>query len=278
MSALTIVRWRTRRGQALLLAGLAVTVCPAVVALSLLLPHAAVSLDETRQPPSAAHLLGTDQLGRDVAIRTVHALARSLTVGVLASAIAAVIGLAAGLLSAMAGGFADTAVTWVVDALYSIPHLVLMILIAFALGGGTDAVIWSVAMTHWGTMTRLMRAEAGQLRDALYVRASARLGRSPWWIARHHILPHLLPQFVTGLVLLFPHAILHEAALSFIGLGFSPDTPAVGVMLAEAMPYLPTGAWWMTLPPGLGLLLLVLAFDALGNALRDLLSPGRSQL
>ena len=270
--------WRSRRGQALLLAGVSIAFCLLVVALALALPEATVSLDETRRPPSPAHLLGTDQLGRDVAMRTVQALERSLAVGVLASSIAAVIGVSAGLLAAMAGGWVDAGVTWAVDALYSIPHLVLMILIAFALGGGTDAVIWSVAVSHWGTMTRLMRAEAGQLRDALFVRASVRLGRSPLWIARRHILPHLLPQFLTGLVLLFPHAILHESALSFIGLGFSPHVPSVGVMLADAMPHLPAGAWWMMVPPGLGLLALVLAFDALGNALRDLLSPGRSQL
>lgn len=268
----------SRRGQALALTVLLVALCAAIAVAAALLPEARLSMDETRLSPSAAHPFGTDHLGRDVALRTVQALARSLLVGVAASAVAATVGLLAGLTAAMVGGWVDAFITWLVDALFSVPHLVLMILVAFALGGGMTAIVWTVALTHWGGITRLMRAEAAQLRSAMFVRAAARLGRSRWWVARRHLAPHLLPQFVTGLVLLFPHAILHESALSFIGLGFSPHTPSIGVMLAEAMTYVPSGYWWMVVFPGAGLLAVVLAFDALGNALRDLMSPGRSQL
>lgn len=268
----------SRRSQTLALSVGIVLACVAVVALSASLPVASLSLGETRLPPGPSRLMGTDELGRSVAVRTVQALARSLAVGVLAAAIASVIGLGAGLLAASVGGPVDSLLMWLVDALYSIPHLVLMILVAFALGGGTNAVIWSVAITHWGTMARLMRAEAAQLRAALFVQTSTRLGRSQWWVARRHILPHLVPQYITALVLLFPHAILHESALSFLGLGFSPETPSIGVMLAQAMPHLPAGLWWMMLFPGLGILALVLAFDALGNAIRDLTTPATAQL
>src|SRR5690606_2908247 len=109
-----------------------------------------------------------------------------------------------------------------------------------------------------------------QLRSAEYVDVSRRLGRSRWWIARRHMMPHLFPQLMVGMLLLFPHAILHEAAISFIGLGLSPHQPAIGIILSESMRYLSAGMWWLTFFPGLCLLLIVRLFHILGNNLRML--------
>lgn len=237
----------------------------------------ATNLTARQQPPSLAHPFGTDWLGRDMFTRTLHGLSLSLAVGLLAAAVSAVIGTGLGLLAATLGGVADAVVVWLIDVFLSLPHLVLLIMIAFTVGGGTRGVIIAVALTHWTGLARIIRAEVLQLKSAHYVQLAARLGRGPLWVARHHLLPHLLPQFLVGLILLFPHAILHEAALSFIGIGLSPHQPAIGIILAEAMRYLAIGTWWLALFPGLALLMAVKAFDLLGEQVRDLIDPRQSQ-
>ena len=162
------------------------------------------------------------------------------------------------------------------DLFLSVPHLVTLILIAFALGGGLKGVVVGVALTHWPNLTRIIRAEVMQLRSADYVQISRRLGKSRWWIATRHMLPHLIPQLAVGLLLLFPHAILHEAAVTFIGLGLSPHEPAIGIILSESMRYLSTGMWWLAFFPGLSLLVLVRLFDVIGENLRRLSDPRRA--
>lgn len=235
------------------------------------------ALDQRNQPPSLLHPLGTDWLGRDMLTRTLHGLTLSLRVGLLAALISALIGTLLGLTAAIFGGVVDTIITWLVDLFYSLPHLVLLILISFALGGGLQGALIAVAVTHWPGLTRLIRAEALQVKSADYVQLSARFGHSPLWIARRHLLPHIVPQFIVGLILLFPHAILHEAGLTFVGIGLSPHTPAIGIILSESMRHLSTGYWWLGVFPGLALLVAVKAFDILGEQVRTLLDPKTSQ-
>jgi peptide/nickel transport system permease protein len=146
-------------------------------------------------------------------------------------------------------------------------------MVAYAAGGGMTGVILGVALTHWPRLSRVLRHEAQTVAAADYVRISRALGRSRVWIARHHMAPHLLPQLVAGFVLIFPHAILHEAGLSFIGLGIEPHLPSIGVMLAESLRGLMAGHWWVALFPGLGLVLLALAFELFGEALRRAADP-----
>ncbi|MCS7060225.1 MAG: ABC transporter permease [Anaerolineae bacterium] len=234
-------------------------------------------LDVRNQPPSWANPFGTDWLGRDMFTRTLQGLTISLRVGLIASALSAVLGLLVGLAAATLGGWVDAAITWLIDLFMSLPHMVALILIAFVFGGGVNGVIASVALTHWTGLARVIRAEVLQLKTADYVQLSARFGHSKMWIARHHLLPHLFPQFVVGLLLLFPHAILHEAGITFIGIGLSPHQPAVGVILSESMRHLSTGYWWLAVLPGLALLVMVKSFDALGENLRALLDPRTAQ-
>lgn len=229
------------------------------------------------RPPSMAHPFGTDPLGRDMFTRTVLGLTLSLKVGLLAATVSAVLALLLGMASASLGRAADCLVSWLVDVFMSLPHLVLLILIAFVAGGGTKGVALAVAFTHWPGPARVIRAEALQLRSSLFVLASKKFGKGPFAIARTHMLPHLLPQFMTGLVLLFPHAILHEAALTFLGFGLSPHTPAVGILLAESMRHLSTGYWWLGVLPGLSLLAVAKCFDAMGTGIDSLLAPRTSQ-
>lgn len=225
------------------------------------------------RPPSAEHWFGTDWLGRDVLARVLAGLRLSLVVGTSAAALSAVIALVLACAATVGGPKVDAAVGWLVDLFLALPHLVLLILLAFALGGGTEAVVVAVAVTHWPTLTRVLRGQARQVVGSDFISVSAHLGRGRWWIARRHVTGHLAGQFLVGLVLLFPHAILHEAALSFLGLGVDPAEPSIGVLLAESMRFLSAGAWWLAVLPGLCLLVVVKAVDGIGENLRALLNP-----
>jgi peptide/nickel transport system permease protein len=223
-------------------------------------------------PPSATHLFGTDLLGRDLLARTVAALSMSVKIGLLAAGLSTGIAAALGLLAAL-GGWADRAVGVATELALGLPHFVLVLMVAYAAGGGATGVTVAVALTHWPRLARVLRHEAQTVAASDYVAVSRALGRSPWWIARRHLAPHLLPQLVAGFVLVFPHAILHEAGLSFIGLGMPPHLPSIGVMLADSMRALTAGAWWGALFPGLGLMLVAFVFERFGEALRRAADP-----
>ncbi len=230
-------------------------------------------LELRNQAPSIQHPFGTDWLGRDMLTRTLRGLTTSLVVGVLAASLSALIALALGAAAATLGDAADTAISWLVDLFMSVPHLVALILISFAAGGGAKGVVIGVVLTHWPSLTRVVRAEIMSLRSSEFVQASRRLGRSRSWVARRHLLPHVIPQFIVGLILLFPHAILHEAAVTFLGFGLPPHKPSIGIILSEAMMHLSAGRWWLTLLPGLALLVIVRTFDILGDNIRALIDP-----
>lgn len=234
-------------------------------------------LTERNLAPSWAHPFGTDWLGRDMFARTLAGLTLSIRVGIFAATTGGAIALVLGLAAAALGKAADRTVTWLIDLSLSLPHLVTLILIAFVSGGGMRGVVLGVALTHWPSLTRVIRAELWQLSTAEFALVSRRLGRSGWWIASRHFLPHLLPQFFVGWLLLFPHAIMHESALTFLGLGLSPHEPAMGIILSESMRYLSTGRWWLTVLPGLSLLVVVRAFDRLGQHVSTILDPRRAQ-
>ena len=271
--------FRSRRARTLWLATLSLACLLAVPVAAALFGDEGLStaLAHRHQPPSLAHPFGTDQLGRDMLARTLHGLSLSLRVGLLAASVAAALGAVLGLLSGVFGVKVDLIITWLIDLVLSLPHLVLLILIAFAVGGGFTGVVVGVALTHWPSLARILRAEVLQVKSADYVKLSSKLGRTPWWIARHHLVPHLVPQFLVGLILLFPHAILHEAAITFIGMGLSPHTPAIGILLSESLRHLLTGYWWLGVFPGVALLAMVKLFDILGENVRALIDPRTSQ-
>ncbi|MNI65819.1 Oligopeptide transport system permease protein OppC [compost metagenome] len=166
--------------------------------------------------------------------RTLKGIGLSILVGLAASLCSCFIAAMMGLMAAM-GKTADAIVSWLIDLFLSVPHLVSLILIAFVFGGGMKGIIIGIAFTHWPSLARLIRAEVLQLKSAEYVLVSRKLGQSAWSVATKHMLPHLFPQLLVGLLLLFPHAILHEAAITFIGLGLSPHQPAIGIILSESM-------------------------------------------
>ena len=233
----------------------------------------APNYEARRLAPSLAHLFGTDNLGRDMFYRTVCGLSTSIQIGLLSALISSVIALILGSMSAVFGGKVDQIVSFMVDLCMGVPHLILLILISIAVGGGAAGVITGVAVTHWPNLTRVIRAEVMQIRSAQYVQIARNLGKSNWHIAAKHIVPHVFPQYLVGLILLFPHAILHEAAITFLGYGLPLDTPAVGVILAESMKHLATGMWWLAFFPGIALLLVTQLFDIVGDYLKILIDP-----
>lgn len=250
-----------------------------IMALSLLLGNERIAthLDSKNLSPSLSHPFGTDWLGRDMFTRTVKGLSLSIYIGIIASFISVIVALILGLASATMGKAVDAVISWLVDLFMGMPHLVAILLIAFTLGGGAKGVIIGVACTHWTSLTRVIRAEVLQLKQAEYIQVSKHMGKNPVWTAVHHMLPHLVPQIFVGFLLLFPHAILHEASITFLGFGLSPHKPAIGVILSESMKYLSTGMWWLAFFPGLSLLVIVRAFDIIGENLRLLIDPHNAQ-
>lgn len=227
--------------------------------------------------PHMAHPFGTDWLGRDMLCRTLKGMSISIYVGLFASVISAVIAAVLGTAAATLGKKVDMLITWLVDVVMGIPHLLLLILISYALGRGTFGVVVAVAISHWPVLTRVIRGEILQLKEENYVKIAAKLGQSNYKIVVKHMIPHVFPQFLVGLVLLFPHAILHEAALTFLGFGLPPEQPGIGIILSESMKYLSLGMWWLALFPGLALLAIVLLFDLVGESIRKIIDPHSAQ-
>ena len=250
-----------------------------VVASGLALYGQATATDFTAKnlAPSLAHPFGTDWMGRDMLSRTLAGLSTSVLVGLLAATVSSVIALALGCAAALGGKRVDAVISWLIDLMMGVPHIVLLVLISYAIGKGFWGVTIGVAVTHWPSLARVVRAEVLQCRESKFVEVARKLGQSPARIALHHMVPYVLSQFVVGLILLFPHAILHEAAITFLGFGLPPEQPAIGVILSESMSYLSTGAWWLAVFPGLALMATVLLFDVAGQSLRKLVDPHMAQ-
>lgn len=227
--------------------------------------------------PSWNHLFGTDWMGRDMFFRTIKGLSTSIYIGIIAAAASSVLALFLGVIAGIFGKQMSCIFNWLVDLFMGIPHLILLILISIMVGKGVKGVTIGVIVTHWCSLGRIVQAEIMGLRDSQFVLASEKLGKSKVWIAYKHILPHVLPQFIVGLVLMFPHAIMHEASITFLGFGLPAEQPAIGIILSEAMKYLTTGMWWLAAFPGACLLLIVVLFEVMGNNLRLLMDPYKAQ-
>ena len=227
------------------------------------------------QAPSLAHPFGTDWMGRDMFTRTIKGLSLSIVIGIGASVISSIIATILAFVASVNRWF-DEFVSWLIDLFASIPHILLLMMISIALGKGAFGVIMAVAFSHWVNLTRVLRAEVLQINTSEYVALSNRLGRSKLWIAKEHILPLVVSQIFVGTLLVFPHAIMHEASITFLGFGLSPHEPAIGIILSESMKYLAMGAWWLAFFPGLALLIVVLLFDIIGDNLKRLIDPGEA--
>lgn len=271
---------RNRRFALLCMAGASVLLLAVIAAAGYGLREQALVTDFSRKnlAPCLAYPFGTDWMGRDMFVRTLTGLSLSIRIGLLTAGASALIAFALGISAAALGKYVDGVIGCLIDVVMGIPHMLLLVLISFAMGKGFWGVVIGISLTHWTSMARLLRAEALQLKESQYVQIARRLGKGPVYTAFHHMTPHLLPQLLVGVVLLFPHAILHEASITFLGFGLSPEQPAIGVILSESMRYLAMGEWWLALFPGLLLVLVVLLFHMIGSAASSILDPGQAQL
>lgn len=237
----------------------------------------AVNFMERNLAPSMAHPFGTDWMGRDMLARAVKGLTTSIQIGLFASFISSIIAVFLGTLAATRGRWIDEVILWFIDLFQGVPHIIFLMLISLLMGKGVLGILVGVAVTHWTNLARIVRAEILSLKMNQYILVAEKLGTSKWKIAYHHMFPHIFPQFVVGLILLFPHAILHESALTFLGFGIPPEQPAIGVILAESMRYITGGLWWLAVFPGMLLLAIVLMFDGIGTGVKRLWDPKTGQ-
>ncbi|GAA2792868.1 ABC transporter permease [Nonomuraea dietziae] len=255
--------------------GLAVLLVPPIFQLDQQL----VDLRAAGLPPSPAHPLGTDEVGRDVLLRCVYGLRVSFLVGLVAALVSMVIGGTLGLAAGSAGGLVDRLLMRVVDGFSSLPHLLLGIFIVAMFAPSPVAVVVSVGITHWTSAARIVRSEVLSLRGRPFVEAAISGGASRSRVIYRHLLPHLVPHLLLAMVLMVPHAIWHETALSFLGLGLPPHLASLGNMINDGQRSLLAGNWWSSLAPGLFILAPTLAVSVLSQRWRDRLNPRmRSEL
>ena len=232
-----------------------------------------IDLINKNQSPSMVHIFGTDWIGRDMFFRTLKGLSISMKIGVLSSIISGIIAVILGIIGPTCGKRVDAVITWFIDLVLSVPHTLIIILISMAAGGGLKGIVLGVSLTHWTSLTRVIRAEVMQIKEAEYTKIARNFGKSSFYIAKNHILPHIIPQLLVGIVLIFPHAILHESSVTFLGFGLQSHEPAIGIILSESMKYLTSGKWWLAFFPGLSLVLVSIMVDNMGKKIGKLIDP-----
>jgi peptide/nickel transport system permease protein len=231
-----------------------------------------ISLAERLRPPSAVHLFGTDELGRDILSRIMHGARISLRIGVLVVLIAGGLGALTGAISGYVGQRVDNLIMRVMDVILSFPPLVLALALAAALGPDLNNAILAVAFVMIPKFARLVRGEALAVKERQFIAAARAAGAKRLWIILHHILPNCLASVIVLATLVLGEAILIAASLSFIGLGAQPPTPEWGAMVSVGRKFL-MDQWWYATFPGLFILVTVIGFNILGDALRDILDP-----
>jgi peptide/nickel transport system permease protein len=236
-------------------------------------PYTAGDLTRRLEPPSVAHWFGTDELGRDVFSRVVFGARVSLQVGAVAVGISLVLGTAIGLVAGYRGGWIDALLMRAMDILFSFPVVLLAIAIVAVLSPSLVNTMIAIGVVFTPIFARVVRGSVLSVREEVYVRAARSLGASDWRILGRHVLPNVAPPIIVQTSLSLAFAILTEAALSYLGIGVQPPRPAWGLMLLDAQQFIATGAWWMSIFPGLAIFLTVMALNLVGDGLRDALDP-----
>jgi peptide/nickel transport system permease protein len=207
--------------------------------------------------PSWEFWFGTDWLGRDMFGRTLKALLHSLSISGLGVILCSLVSLVLAVISNI-NQTLYSVIDFLVDSLLSLPNLLLLIILTVVFGEGTQGILLAVTLSHWPKLTRLCKGEIHAIMSFDYIHYALGFGHSKWYVILRHALPHVLPQWVTGMLLLFPHILLHIAGLSFLGFGLDTRHPSMGKMLNEANTYLLSGEWWLALFPGAMLIITTL--------------------
>lgn len=226
------------------------------------------------QPPSAEHWFGTDELGRDVFSRVLYGSRLSLAIGILPSIVSLAIGIVAGLLAGYFGGWLDYIIMRIADVMLSIPSLLLAMVVMYTLGSSTVNLFVALSMVGWASVARVVRSQTLSIKESEYVEAARSIGVSRWTIMRRHILPNCIPSLIVLFTLNVPSAILSESSLSFLGIGAQPPAASWGLIVNQAKQFLFTQPW-LCLAPCVAIMIVVLAFNFLGDGLRDVLDPYR---
>ncbi|MFC7686859.1 ABC transporter permease [Ureibacillus sp. GCM10028918] len=253
-----------------------VVVAVAIIA-PIIAPYDPISQDRAAflAAPNAQHVMGTDDLGRDVFSRLVYGSQISLLVGIVTVVISIILGTLIGMVSGYFGGIVDMIIQRIMDAIMSIPALILALFIAALLGPAIQNVIIALVIIEVPRFARIVRGEMLRIRESNYVEASRSVGASSLRIIMKHGLPNMMAPIIVMASLAFGQTIIAEASLSFLGIGTPPPNPSWGLMLSDASMYMES-APWLVLFPGLALSILVLAFNLFGDALRDFLDPKMS--
>jgi len=232
----------------------------------------ATSWSAIRKPPSAEHWFGTDEIGRDVFSRVVWGTRASLLAGVVSVGISLLLGVPIGLAAGFIGGALDALISRITDAFLACPFLILAIAMAAFLGPSLSNAMIAIGVSATPIFVRLTRAQVLNVKVEDFVEAARAVGNPPWRIALRHVLPNTVAPLIVQATLAIAGAVIAEASLSFLGLGQQPPEPSWGSMLNSAKNYV-DNAPWMSIWPGLAIFLLVLAFNLLGDGLRDALDP-----
>lgn len=227
-------------------------------------------------PPSAEHWLGTDELGRDVFSRILYGSRMSLIIGILPTLVSMAVGILLGLIAGYFRGWADYLIMRLADVMLSFPSLLLAMVVMYALNG-TDfgsavSIFIALSMVNWASVARVVRSHTLSLKEAEYVEAARSIGVNDWVIMFRHILPNCIPSLIVLFTLNVPSAILSESSLSFLGIGVQPPDASWGLMVNQSKQFLFTHPW-LSLAPSLAIMVVVLAFNFLGDGLRDVLDP-----
>ena len=223
-------------------------------------------------PPSVKHLLGTDEGGRDVLTRMLYGARISLLVGVVPTLLSMVLGAALGILAGFRGGWVDAVIMRLADITLAFPSMLLAMVIMYTLGGGLINIFLTLTLVNWAEVARILRAQTLQLKEREFVEAARVIGVPRPVIMLRHILPNCVPTLIVLFTLNVPSSILTESSLSFLGMGIQPPGSSWGLMVNVGRQYL-YNAPWVSFMPGLAIMLIVLAFNFLGDGLRDVLDP-----
>ncbi|ODQ84026.1 ABC transporter permease [Mycolicibacterium holsaticum] len=273
--------WRLLLGNPVTAASAAVLAVIVFVALGAdwLAPYGVNDVDvpNALQPPTGAHWFGTDELGRDVLSRVLVAIQASLRVAVVSVAFAVIVGVTVGVVSGYLGGWLDTVFMRIVDVMFAFPVLILALAVVAILGPGVTTTMLAIGIVYTPIFARVARGSTLSVRTEPYVAASQSMGTGSGYILARHILPNIAGPLVVQTSLSLAFAILAEAALSFLGLGIQPPEPSLGRMIFDSQGFV-TLAWWMAVVPGAAIVVTVLAFNLLGDGLRDMLDPKQRTL
>ena len=269
--------WRTFAANRLAMLGLAIVVALVLIAIfaPLLAPYSPTvgDLRTTRLlQPSLAHWFGTDDQGRDILSRVLHGSRITLYVVVLVAVLAAPVGLLVGTVAGYAGGWVDALLMRVTDIFLAFPRLILALAFVAALGPGIENAVIAIAITSWPPYARISRAETLTIRQADYIAAVRLIGASPMRIVLRHIMPLCLSSVIVRVTLDMAGIILTAAGLGFLGLGAQPPAPEWGAMIANGRQFV-LDQWWVAAAPGAAICVVSLAFNLLGDGLRDALDP-----